>query len=187
MIAQSIMIMGVGSYCKSLKEVILLTKKHKQFESAAIHDGYDSGDMSGSLIPPIFQTSTYTFDTAEQGERRFAGEEEGYVYSRLGNPTVTVLEERIASLENVERGLAFGSGMAAIPAILIALTKANDHMICSAGLYGCTFGLVKMFEEKYNITHDYSMMETKEELRSLIKPETTCIYLETQIKIGRPH
>src|SRR5690625_7296226 len=148
MIAQSIMIMGVGSYCKSLKEVILLTKKHKQFESAAIHDGYDSGDMSGSLVPPIFQTSTYTFDTAEQGERRFAGEEEGYVYSRLGNPTVTGLEERIASLENGERGLAFGSGMAAISAILIALTKANDHMICSAGLYGCTFGLVKMFEEK---------------------------------------
>ena len=175
------MIMGVGSYCKSLKEVILLTKKHKQFESAAIHDGYDSGDMSGSLVPPIFQTSTYTFDTAEQGERRFAGEEEGYVYSRLGNPTVTVLEERIASLENGERGLAFGSGMAAISAILIALTKANDHMICSAGLYGCTFGLVKMFEEKYNITHDFSMMETKEELRSLIKPETTCIYVETPI------
>src|SRR5690625_903150 len=71
--------------------------------------------------------------------------------------------------------------MAAISAILIALTKANDHMICSAGLYGCTFGLVKMFEEKYNITHDFSMMETKEELRSLIKPETTCIYVETPI------
>lgn len=158
-----------------------MTKKHKHFESAAIHDGYDSADMSGSLVPPIFQTSTYTFDTAEQGERRFAGEEEGYVYSRLGNPTVTVLEERIASLENGERGLAFGSGMAAISAILIALTKANDHMICSAGLYGCTFGLVKMFEEKYNITHDFSKMETKEELRSLIKPETTCIYVETPI------
>src|SRR5690625_7917265 len=93
-----------GSYSRILKEVPLMTKKDKNVECASMHDGYDSGDMSGSLVPPIFQTSTYTFDTAEQGERRFAGEEDGYVYSRLGNPTVTVLEERIASLENGERG-----------------------------------------------------------------------------------
>src|SRR5690625_4573230 len=150
-----------------------MTGKKKRFETSAIHDGYDAKDMLGSLTTPLFQTSTFTFDTAEQGEQRFAGEEKGYMYSRLGNPTVTALEERIAALENGERGLAFGSGMAAISAILIALTKANDHMICSAGLYGCTFGLVKMFEEKYNITHDFSSMETKEELRSLIDRKST--------------
>src|SRR5690625_6986918 len=75
------MIIEEGSYSRSLKEVPLMTKKYKHFESAAIHDGDDSGDMRGSLVPPIFQTSTYTFDTAEQGERRFAGEEDGYVYS----------------------------------------------------------------------------------------------------------
>ena len=158
-----------------------MTKKHKHFETSVIHDGYDASEMSGSLVPPLFQTSTYTFETAEQGERRFAGEEEGYIYSRLGNPTVSVLEERIATLENGERGLAFGSGMAAISAILIALTKANDHVLCSIGLYGCTFGLLKMMEEKYNISHDLSAMETKEEIRSLIRPETTCIYVETPI------
>ena len=158
-----------------------MTKKHKHFETSVIHDGYNSDEMLGSLVPPLFQTSTYTFETAEQGERRFAGEEAGYVYSRLGNPTVSVLEERIASLENGERGLAFGSGMAAISAILIALTKANDHILCSVGLYGCTFGLLKMMEEKYNITHDLSPMGTKEEIRSLIKPETVCIYIETPI------
>src|SRR5690625_4669256 len=125
-----------------------MTGKKKRFETSAIHDGYDAKDMLGSLTTPLFQTSTFTFDTAEQGEQRFAGEEKGYMYSRLGNPTVTALEERIAALENGERGLAFGSGMAAISAILIALTKANDHVLCSNGLYGCTFGLVKMFEEK---------------------------------------
>lgn len=158
-----------------------MTKKHKHFETAVIHEGYDAKDMLGSLTTPIFQTSTYTFETAEQGERRFAGEEEGYIYSRLGNPTVTVLEERIAALENGERGLAFSSGMAAVSAVLFALTKANDHVLCSSGLYGCTFGLLTMMKEKYNISHDFSVMETKEEIRKLIKPETACIYVETPI------
>ncbi|HLR69609.1 methionine gamma-lyase [Virgibacillus alimentarius] len=158
-----------------------LHRGKKYFETSVIHDGYDTKDMLGSLTPPIFQTSTYTFKTAEQGEARFAGEEEGYVYSRLGNPTVSALQKRIAALENGERGLAFGSGMAAISAVLIALTKANDHILCSSGLYGCTFGLLTMMKEKYNITHDFSEMATKEEIKSLIKPETACIYVETPI------
>jgi methionine-gamma-lyase len=63
-------------------------------------------------VPPLYQTSTFTFANAEQGERRFAGEEEGFIYSRLGNPTVKILEERIAALENGEAALAFSSGMA---------------------------------------------------------------------------
>lgn len=158
-----------------------MVRTYKHLETAVIHEGYESEDMLGSLSTPLFQTSTYTFDTAEQGEARFLGEEEGYVYSRLGNPTVSVLEERIAALENGERGLAFASGMAAVSAVLIALTKANDHILCSRGLYGCTFGLLTMMQEKYNITHDLSKMETKEEVEKMIKPETACIYIETPI------
>lgn len=158
-----------------------MKKKFDHFETAAIHAGYDSKDMMGSLSTPIFQTSTFTFDTAEQGERRFRGEEEGFIYSRLGNPTVTALEDKIATLEGGEKGLAFASGMAAVSAVLVALTKANDHILCSNGLYGCTFGLLTMMEEKYQITHDFSAMRTKEDVRSLIKPETACIYIETPI------
>src|SRR5699024_12700993 len=158
-----------------------MTGKKKRFETSVIHDGYDAKDMLGSLTTPLFQTSTFTFETAEQGEQRFAGEEKGYMYSRLGNPTVTALEERIAALENGERGLAFGSGMAAISAVLIALTKANDHVLCSNGLYGCTFGLLTMLKEKYDVTHDFSAMDTEAEIRSKITPETTCIYVETPI------
>ncbi|MCM3741669.1 methionine gamma-lyase [Oceanobacillus luteolus] len=158
-----------------------MTKNHKRFETAVIHEGYDEKEMLGSLAVPLFQTSTYVFDTAEQGERRFHGTEEGYIYSRLGNPTVRVLEERIARLENGEKGLAFASGMAAVSAVLLSLTKANDHVLCSAGLYGCTFGLLMMMKEKYNITSDFSMMDSKEEIRSKIKPETSVIYVETPI------
>lgn len=158
-----------------------MTREYKHLETSVIHEGYDSKEMLGSLATPLFQTSTYTFETAEQGERRFSGEEEGYIYSRLGNPTVSVLEERIAALENGERGLAFASGMAAVSAVLIALTKANDHILCSEGLYGCTFGLLTMMEEKYNISHDLSAMKTKEEVKRMIRPETACVYIETPI------
>lgn len=158
-----------------------MTKKYNKFETAVIHEGYDAKEMLGSLSVPLFQTSTYVFDSAEQGEKRFAGEETGYIYSRLGNPTVNVLEERIAALENAERGLAFSSGMAAVSAVLIALTKANEHILCSSGLYGCTYGLLMMMKEKYNITSDFSMLDSKEEIRSKIKPETRVIYVETPI------
>src|SRR5690625_4047564 len=108
-----------------------MSGKKKRFETSAIHDGYDAKYMFGNLTTLLFQTSTFTIDTAEQGEQRFAGEEKGYMYSRLGNPTVTALEERIAALENGERGIAFGSGIAAISAVLIALKKANVTMLCS--------------------------------------------------------
>ncbi|KGP74050.1 methionine gamma-lyase [Pontibacillus yanchengensis] len=156
-------------------------KKEHGFETKVIHGGYDSKDFLGSLTTPLFQTSTFTFDSAEQGEMRFAGKEDGYIYSRLGNPTVKALEDRIAQLEEGEAGLAFGSGMAAVSAVLIALTKANDHILCSRGVYGCTFGLLTMMEEKYNIQTDFSDMKTAEQIRSLIKPETSCIYIETPI------
>lgn len=158
-----------------------MAEKYKHMETAVIHDGYDSKDHTGSLVTPIYQTSTFTFDTAEQGERRFAGEEDGYIYSRLGNPTVKVLEERIAVLEGGEAGLAFGSGMAAVSAVLISLTKAGDHIICSQGLYGCTFGLLQLMKNKYNINHDFCPMVTSEQLKALIRPETACIYIETPI------
>jgi methionine-gamma-lyase len=156
-------------------------KKQKSFETSVIHDGYEPSNFLGSLNPPLFQTSTYVFDTAEQGENRFAGTEEGYVYSRMGNPTVSALEDRLAVLENGERGLAFSSGMAAISSVLIALTKANDHIVCSPGLYGATFNLLDMMEEKFQITHTFSNMSTKVELRKEITEETALIYVETPI------
>lgn len=74
-------------------------REEKRFETRVIHEGYQSSQHFDSLAPPLYQTSTYSFANAKQGENRFAGEEEGYIYSRLGNPTVAILEERMASLE----------------------------------------------------------------------------------------
>lgn len=156
-------------------------EKFNNIETAVIHFGYDSKKHNGSLSVPIYQTSTFTFDNAEQGENRFAGNEDGYIYSRISNPTVDILTEKMAFLEGGEAALAFGSGMAAVSAVLFSLTKAGDHIICSQGLYGCTFGLLNLLKDKYNITHSFSWLSSEEELQRAVNPETTVIYIETPI------
>lgn len=150
-------------------------------ETAVVHKGYDSSQHHDSLSIPLYQTSTFAFSSAEQGERRFAGEETGNIYSRLGNPTVRVVEERIAELENGQSALAFGSGMAAVSAALIHVTKTGDHILCSRGIYGCTFGLLEIMQEKYNISHSFNAMSTEQDIEASIRPETVCIYVETPI------
>lgn len=158
-----------------------MKKTAMNIETAVIHKGYDSKDHHDSLSTPLYQTSTFSFANAEEGENRFAGNSEGNIYSRLGNPTVRVLEERMAEIEYGQGALAFGSGMASVSAILIYLTKAGDHVLCSRGIYGCTFGLLEMMEEKYGITHDLASLTTEEEIEQAIRPETVCIYVETPI------
>ena len=103
-----------------------MTEKKLNKDTVVIHEGYDSKLHSGSLAVPLYQTSTFEFETAKQGENRFSGVEEGPIYSRLGNPTVRVLEDRMTALENGEGTLAFGSGMAAVSSILVHLTKTGD-------------------------------------------------------------
>ncbi|MBD7984320.1 methionine gamma-lyase [Sporosarcina sp. Sa2YVA2] len=158
-----------------------MNKKSLHKDTLVIHEGYDDNLHHGSLTVPLYQTSTYSFENAVQGERRFSGEEAGNIYSRLGNPTVRVLEERMAALENGAGALAFGSGMAAVSSILVHLTKAGDHILCSRGIYGCTFGLLGLMKEKYAITHNLISMTTEEEIEKAVKPETVCIYVETPI------
>jgi methionine-gamma-lyase len=152
-----------------------------RFETKVIHHGYEAAEHKGSLAAPLYQTSTFVFDSAEQGEARFGGMEPGFIYSRLGNPTVNILEQKMALLEEGEAGLAFGSGMAAVSSVLISLTGAGDHILCSQGVYGCTFGLLNLLEEKYSITHDFSHMNNEEAVRKGITPKTKVIYVETPI------
>lgn len=150
-------------------------------DTRLIHEGMNPADHKDSLTVPLYQTSTFTFSSAEQGQKRFAGEEAGGIYSRLGNPTVEILEKRMATLEGGGGALAFGSGMAAVSTILVHLTKSGDHILCSKGLYGCTFGLLNIFETKYGITHTLSALASKEEIESAIQENTTVIYVESPI------
>ncbi|TWT26391.1 methionine gamma-lyase [Planomicrobium sp. CPCC 101110] len=158
-----------------------MKKRNMKMETAVIHRGYDSKLHHDSLATPLYQTSTFSFADAEEGESRFAGNSGGNIYSRLGNPTVRVLEERMAEIECGQGALAFGSGMAAVNAILVYLTKAGDHVLCSRGIYGCTFGLLEIMNEKYGITHSLVSMTTEEQIERAILPETACIYVETPI------
>lgn len=153
----------------------------KKFQTNAIHGTYKAERHFGSLSTPLYQTSTFVFDTAEQGEQRFLGEAPGMIYSRLGNPTVQQLEERMALLEGGEKALAFGSGMAAVSAVLLHYVKEGSHILCSRGIYGCTFGLLKWLQEKFHITFDFSDLDSEEEISSKLTEKTACIFLETPI------
>lgn len=105
----------------------------------AIHLGYDPMDHEGAVTPPIYMTSTYTFETAEAGGDIFRGDRAGYVYGRTKNPTQALLEERVASLEGGEAAIAFASGMGAITTTFWSLMKAGDKIAVDETLYGSSF------------------------------------------------
>lgn len=157
--------------------------KREGIQTKLVHlpDTTGESHLLGSIAPPLFQTSTFIFETAEQGGRRFAGEESGYIYSRLGNPTVHLLEESVAELEGAEEGLAFGSGMAAISAVLIGLVKSGDHVVVSRGIYGCTYGLLGMLREKFNVEYTLANLDNEASIRRVVQPNTRVIYVETPV------
>ncbi|HHV82885.1 MAG TPA: methionine gamma-lyase, partial [Tepidanaerobacter syntrophicus] len=99
------------------------------FNTKAIHAGQKPCPATGAHVTPIYQTSTFVFKDVDQGAHRFAGEEEGYIYTRLGNPTLTELEKKVAVLEGGEEAIATASGMAAISTALVTLLKKGDHIV----------------------------------------------------------
>lgn len=157
------------------------TKRKQGLSTTAIHAGYYTDPQTGSLATPIYQTSTFVFSSIEEGAKRFAGEESGYIYSRLGNPTVTVLEEKVAALEKAEAGLAFASGMAAVSAILMALVRTGDHILGTKGLYGCTYGLLNLMKDRFHVDYSLCGMTDEESIREKLQPTTRVIYVETPI------
>ena len=146
--------------------------------TTAIHAG-TLKNLYGTLAMPIYQTSTFIFDSAEQGGRRFALEEAGYIYTRLGNPTTTVLEDKIAALEEGEAAVATSSGMGAISSTLWTILKAGDHIVTDKTLYGCTFALMCHGLTRFGI--DVSFVDTSnlEEVKNAMKENTRVVYLET--------
>ena len=120
--------------------------KSKNIETNAIHAGRIDDKQFGSLATPLYQTSTFIFDNAQQGSDRFAGESEGYIYTRLGNPTTRQLEQRVAAMECMDDAAATATGMAAVSAALMTNLQAGDHMISSKAVYGCSSnGIVIIF------------------------------------------
>ena len=146
--------------------------------TTAIHAG-TLKNLYGTLAMPIYQTSTFIFDSAEQGGRRFALEEAGYIYTRLGNPTTTVLENKIAALEEGEAGIAMSSGMGAISSTLWTVLKAGDHVVTDKTLYGCTFALMNHGLTKFGVEVTFVDTSNLDEVKQAMKENTRVVYLET--------
>lgn len=148
------------------------------FATRAIHGGAIENAF-GCLATPIYQTSTFVFDTAEQGGRRFAGEEDGYIYTRLGNPNCTQVEEKLAMLEGGEAAASASSGIGAISSAIWVCVKAGDHIVAGKTLYGCTFAFLTHGLSRYGV--EVTLVDTRhpEEVEAAIRPNTKLVYLET--------
>ncbi len=149
-----------------------------KFSTRAVHAGYQKNEH-GALATPIYQTSTFIFDSAEQGGRRFALEEGGYIYSRLGNPTNSQVEEKLANLENGEAAVSTASGMGAITSVLWAKLKAGDHVVAANTLYGCTFAFINHGLTRFEVEVDFVDTTDPENVRKVMKPNTKVVYLES--------
>lgn len=156
-----------------------MSKKSAGFGTKAIHGGNQRDTQYGSLAMPIYQSSTFCFDDCQQGGNRFAGQEGGYIYTRLGNPTTDVLENKVAILENAEAGAAFSSGMGAISSVLWTIARAGSHIVADKTLYGCTYALLSHGMTRYGV--DVSFVDTSDtaEVQKVLRPETVAVYLET--------
>ena len=149
------------------------------FSTRAIHHGYNALENHGALIPPVYLTSTFAFASVEYGAACFAGEENGHFYTRISNPTLALLESRMAALENGEAGVAFSSGMGAIAATFWTLLRPGDEIIVNRTLYGCTFALLHHGIGEFGVVVKHVDMSNPADLEAAISPATRMIYFET--------
>ena len=152
---------------------------YKGMSTKAIHAGNMEDKQYGSLTMPIYQTSTFTFESCQQGGNRFAGLESGHIYTRLGNPTTDALEAKLAALEGSEACVAFSSGMGAITSTLWTICKQGDHIVADKTLYGCTFVLLSQGMARYGVEVTFVDMHDLDSLPNAFRKETTAVFFET--------
>ncbi|MFC4700430.1 methionine gamma-lyase [Glaciecola siphonariae] len=149
------------------------------FATNAIHFAYDAQQEQGALNPPLHLSSTYTFESAEHGADLFAGNAQGHFYSRISNPTLDILEKRIACLEGAQSGLSFASGMGAISATMWTLLQSGDEVLADITLYGCTYAFMQHGLSKFGVSVKFVDMTDTDALASAITPRTKLVYFET--------
>lgn len=150
-----------------------------KFQTRAIHYGYDAKQFHGSLNPPLYMTSTFAFDNVKQGADAFEGENQHYIYSRLGTPSQSLLENRMANLENGEAALATASGMGAITSTFWSLVEPGDEIIADTTLYGCTFSFLEHGLKKFGIKIHFCDLTDSSNLRKLITNKTKVVFAES--------
>lgn len=147
-------------------------------DTQCVHAGITEDEL-GAVVTPIYQTSTFKFRDADHGARLFKGEEQGYIYTRLANPTVEALEHSVAVLENGYKALGCASGMAAVHTLFSSLLKAGDHVICSESVYGPTISLLSTIHNRYGIESSFVDTSNTGAVKDAVKPNTKLIFIET--------
>jgi methionine-gamma-lyase len=152
--------------------------KNLGFNSKLIHAGAFEDEL-GSATVPIYQTSTFKFKNAQHGAECFAGESDGYIYTRIGNPTIKAFEDNIAALENGFGGIATSSGMGAVTSVYMALLGQGVHMVSTASVYGPSRGVIEQDFSRFGVEASFVNTSNPQEVRDAIRPNTKVLYLET--------
>lgn len=155
-----------------------MNTKDKGFSTKLIHAGaFD--DKFGSATVPIYQSSTFRFKSAQHGADCFSGASDGYIYTRIGNPTIRAFERNIAELENGYDGIATSSGMGAISSVYMALLGAGSHIISSDAVYGPARGVLEQDFSRFNVEASFVNTSNLDNIRKAIRPNTKVLYIET--------
>ncbi len=152
--------------------------KNLGFNSKLIHSGAID-DQFGSATVPIYQTSTFSFKSAEHGAACFAGEDDGYIYTRIGNPTINSLEVAVADLEGGYKGVACGSGMGAVTAVYFGLLGAGSHIVSHNAVYGPSRVVMETMFKKFGTESTYIDATDAQNVENAIQENTKLIYIET--------
>lgn len=152
--------------------------KNLGFNTKLVHAG-EFDDQFGSATVPIYQTSTFKFKNAQHGADCFSGASDGYIYTRIANPTIRALEKNIAELENGFDGIATSSGMSAITSIYIALLGAGSHIVSTASVYGPARGVLEQDFSRFGVEASFVNTANLEEITNAIKSNTKVLYIET--------
>ena len=154
-----------------------------QFSTAALHTAHDTKATQGTRSVPIYQSTSYVFDNADDAAGRFNLSVPGYIYTRLNNPTTAVLEERIAKLEKGIGAVATASGAAALATTFLTLLKPGDHIVSSSSLYGGTYNLLNVTLRRFNISTTFVDPSDPQNFKNAIQENTKVVFAET---LGNP-
>jgi methionine-gamma-lyase len=151
---------------------------NKGFNTKLIHAG-SFEDEFGSATVPIYQSSTFRFKNAQHGADCFSGKSDGYIYTRIGNPTIRALERNIAELENGYDGIATSSGMGAITSVYMALLGSGSHIISSGAVYGPARGVLEQDFSRFGVEATFVNTSHLDHIKDAIRPDTKVLYIET--------
>jgi methionine-gamma-lyase len=156
-----------------------MKEKQRGFDTESIHAGTEPDREHGAVSVPIYQSSTFAFASVDQGAARFAGADDGYIYTRMGNPTTSALEEAVARLEGGHAALATSSGMAAIVNVFFAYLEAGAHLVGTDSVYGPSRVVVEKHFARFGVQSTFVDTSDLDAVRAAIRPETKMLYIET--------